>query len=745
VFALRYFAPRFFAPRYFAEHGGVLPPALGSIFVRVRGVDRSELVCYRDTISWSTMRGARGNCSLPFILPPGFAYAPQVGDDIEIYDPYDVRVWAGTAETVKLKFIGDDGWRVRTLNGVSYEAKFDKAAVNETKFANQNAGAIFAALYAASGETVVTLGRIDDGPKIKSLTVSNIAQGWTQLAVFAGYIWYIDYTDLTVNFHPAAAREADIALESAEDLLFESIEWGQSLEDVRTGQLVERPGTAIAPSVDTFTATAGQTDFTLAVTPAYVISILADSGLSGKAVHWEPGGALVTITPGLALGTQLTVSYADTSAAAASVPGTAVTRRTAVFTRTRTFTDAGAEQEAAAIAARFSLLPSEMVLSTDRPGVAVGRYLIIDVPRPLDAANALNGRWTVREVDAQIVPGMDNLPEPYGHFRYTLHLVKQSATAVLQGDGETTTFTLPEVPGDVSSISVYNGISDGGLNPGDPDFPPDPFNPDNPDNPYPYESSWDVGTDQVTITPAPPDFSSIAVDFTPATFTDFPADGVTTEFELPDVPLAVDAIEVWSGEFPNPDPFTVHWGIDTKDITVEPAPPDGDTVKVRWTNGRAPDAPSFVDTMDALADKAPLAPPSLGGEPDTGGGGAAAGQIYLRTATLYDLTVRDDAVPIVPVYADGSGDRLIIVLTEALSVDCDLRLNKAGAELMLFSVPAVTPVGSSIEIPILVGSPPIAPDFADLETLSLDILASGSEKSRLHGVMSVTVQWRASA
>jgi hypothetical protein len=104
VFALRYFAPRFFAPRYFAEHGGVLPPALGSIFVRVRGVDRSELVCYRDTISWSTMRGARGNCSLPFILPPGFAYAPQVGDDIEIYDPYDVRVWAGTAETVKLKF-----------------------------------------------------------------------------------------------------------------------------------------------------------------------------------------------------------------------------------------------------------------------------------------------------------------------------------------------------------------------------------------------------------------------------------------------------------------------------------------------------------------------------------------------------------------------------------------------------------------------------------------------------------------
>ncbi len=373
--------------------------------------------------------------------------------------------------------------------------------------------------------------------------------------------------------------------------------------------------------------------------------------------------------------------------------------------------------------------------------MGIARLLPISLSRPLDAASLLNGGWMVREIDAQIIPGMDNLPEPFGHFRYTLHLVKQSAAAVLQGDGETTTFTLPEVPSDVSSISVYNGVSDGGLYPGDPNFPPDPFDPDNPDNPYPYETSWDVGTDQVTITPAPPDFSSVVVEFTPSTFSELPADGVTTEFTLPDVPLSVDSIEVFDGEFPNPDPFTTFWGIGTPTITVDPAPPDGNTVRIRWSDGRAPDAPSFVDTMDQLADKAPIAPPALGGEPDTGGGGGAGSQIYLRTATIYDMTVRDTAAPMVPVYADGIGSRILVELTEDLTATADFRLNKGGSELMLFSVPDVTPAGTTLEIPLLVGSPPLPPTFTDLETLSLDILASGGEKNRLHGVMSITVQW----
>jgi hypothetical protein len=147
----------------------------------------------------------------------------------------------------------------------------------------------------------------------------------------------------------------------------------------------------------------------------------------------------------------------------AVTPNPAIGRRTARLTLTTSYTTAGAIQEGTAALRRFSTLPSQLVVTTDRPGVSLGMLLTIAIDRPLTAAGVLNGSWQVIEVEARMLTGMDRvdpatrrLPSDLslGHFRYTLHLINALAMAIFQGDGVTTVFTLPVTPGGVSYIRV---------------------------------------------------------------------------------------------------------------------------------------------------------------------------------------------------------------------------------------------------------------------------------------------------
>ncbi len=162
--------------------------------------------------------------------------------------------------------------------------------------------------------------------------------------------------------------------------------------------------------------------------------------------------------------------------------------RKATYTKTRTFTPDGAEQERDALLAVYSMLPATLTLSTYKPGIYLARKLPIDLEYPLSAGSLLNGNWLVKEIEGSIVPGMDQLPEPFGHFRYTAHLINTAATAVFQGDGTTTDFVLPVIP---ESIQSFRTNADGAV------------------------GTWTPDTVNFSIVPALEEGESAAVDYVP--------------------------------------------------------------------------------------------------------------------------------------------------------------------------------------------------------------------------------------
>ncbi len=452
MFPASYFPARYFARRYFAEHGLTPPPpALGAIRVLVNGVERQDYLWYGSTTQWNLMRGGRGTCSLPFVVPPEDTFAPQVGESIEIYDPADTRVWSGTVEATGVRWLGDDGWHVITASGVTYEQLFDTAEVDHIKYAGVTAGAAVADLYAQSGITAFGLGTIDDGPNVESLEVTNIAQGIAGLALSAGFVWYVDPLDNLLYFHAPGDRAADWELAS-ENVLWESMDWRQSRADFRDAQVIQLPGVALQPIVATFAGDDVTTAFVLPTIPEYILTIDLSIGKTGRTVSWTPGTATVSIVAAPPTGSTVTVRYADTGVVASTAVGPAIGSKTARYTKTRSFTPAGGLQEAEAMLARYAMLPAQLTLSTDKPGIGIGRKLTIALTAPLESAALLNGEWLVQEVEGAIVLGLDQLPEPYGHFRYTVHLVNTAATAIFQGDGETEVFVLPVTPSAVTSI-----------------------------------------------------------------------------------------------------------------------------------------------------------------------------------------------------------------------------------------------------------------------------------------------------
>src|SRR5689334_21224712 len=183
MFTGSYFPDRYFAPRYFPKFG-LTPP--GIIRVIVNGTECTDRLCYRETISWNLVRGSRGTCSLPFVVDPDETFSPQCGEPVEIYDPATDRRWYGTVEQLRVKWLGDDGWHVVILDGVTVESLFDTAEVEKVKYAGVSAAFAFEDLYDRSGVTLVGLGTITGATIIESLEVTNVAQGFAAIALLCG-------------------------------------------------------------------------------------------------------------------------------------------------------------------------------------------------------------------------------------------------------------------------------------------------------------------------------------------------------------------------------------------------------------------------------------------------------------------------------------------------------------------------------------------------------------------------------
>ncbi len=85
-------------------------------------------------------------------------------------------------------------------------------------------------------------------------------------------------------------------------------------------------------------------------------------------------------------------------------------------------------QQAAAILAMYSQLPSDWTVNTrgDSSGYYPGRLQTVSFSYPLETGALLNGNWLTQQVQATWIPGVENRPEPFGHFRYTLEFINTS-------------------------------------------------------------------------------------------------------------------------------------------------------------------------------------------------------------------------------------------------------------------------------------------------------------------------------
>lgn len=71
----------------------------------------------------------------------------------------------------------------------------------------------------------------------------------------------------------------------------------------------------------------------------------------------------------------------------------------------------------------FKTLPKSFTFSIDDAQLSPGQLLTISVLAPSGAPALLDGVWLVHEIRATLIPGMELLPEPYGHFRYTVTVI----------------------------------------------------------------------------------------------------------------------------------------------------------------------------------------------------------------------------------------------------------------------------------------------------------------------------------
>lgn len=808
MFAPRYFPSMYFPVSYFPEVGAGLPPpppgVLGQINVKINGVVRSHY-CYDTThaqaMGWTLVRGNRGQCSIPFYVPPGDPFAPQLGELIEIFDPLTARVWAGTTEQVEIKWFGDDGWKGLTVTGVSLERYFDTVDLGGIKYGSGvpgpvSCGDVLTDAFIRSGVTEITLGVIQSGPDVEALSIGNVWTGFQDLATFAGFYVYIDPLDMTLNFHAPLVRPGAFTMGGAGDFLYETLDWKQSRSDVRDQQVIQSPGQAQQPITASFPGDGVTTEFTLSEVPLYIVSIaVVPTGNTGKTISNTPGTATIRVEPAMLASETLQVRYMDQGTQTASIAGAGVGGGMARYTKTRTWTAEGGLQEANALLARYSLLPSSLTFSTDRPGVQIGRTQVLNVLYPAGANLLLNGTWLPYQIQASVIPGLDMQEEPWGHFRYQVSMVNAAATAVFQGDGATTTFILPTLPSAVDPI-VITAVGLPGEFVGSPPVW------------TPFTVTYDPGTGLLTIEPPlPPGDTGIVTTIDPSNPGGsilLPGDGSTTSWtiavgsppviptsvavaisNLPDLgstvgfttdpttgnitgvtvtPATCDTLAITYSDvthnpsydvvqgnctqtnFPLSQPasaitsvmnYAKNWETATDQISITPALPPGSMVYASYTGNQQPDVVNNYAAWAQLTESPPAPTPVAAV--------ALPPSNYVVGLLLKDLTVGDDIADHVTIYHDGTALRLLGVLRKLMTADLTIRVNKRNAtftteELITATIPVSAVVDQVFEWSLASGSPPTLPPFLDKEVLSFDILESDGSKD-VDGIASFTVEW----
>lgn len=148
---------------------------------------------------------------------------------------------------------------------------------------------------------------------------------------------------------------------------------------------------------------------------------------------YEPGGDSVSVAIPPRTGSSIAVTYrasggdklfiSNGASASLGVP-TAYGITNAIGARTL----ASALAMGQAALAAYSQFPAEVSFQIDRPGIKLAQWVTIDVTVPAIANLLLNGNWVVKQISGTFPSGKwQKLPEPFGHFRYTITLVNSLA------------------------------------------------------------------------------------------------------------------------------------------------------------------------------------------------------------------------------------------------------------------------------------------------------------------------------
>ncbi len=334
-------------------------------------VNRTTYIHDRSSFTFGLTLGQRGPSQIPLIFKPGVAYNPQCGWPVLIYEVNgDTRaticVYIGTVQSMTEAYIDNDGTRVVTLTCLSLEATQDATPTPASTYTGQNTGTIFTGIFNASSYAVpIALGTVQAGPTIADRTYS----GTTSNAS--------NYNTLTVDAS--------------------TFVWYIDPRDQKVY----------------FHASGARTNPVTLTTEKLEFGTLQwkqdSADFRTRQIILNPATGVVTVS------TSPDPNMGGRFAVAVVPEGTSTTDATA---------------QANAVLTQYSVLPSQFVFTSFYAGWYAGLGLTVALTKPPDAAARLNGgAWLIQDVQATWIPGMENAPEPYGHFQYVVTVVNSMAVS----------------------------------------------------------------------------------------------------------------------------------------------------------------------------------------------------------------------------------------------------------------------------------------------------------------------------
>ncbi|MGE5553292.1 MAG: LamG-like jellyroll fold domain-containing protein [Betaproteobacteria bacterium] len=388
-----------------------------SLVLTIGGVDKSALL-RAGSVSITDELNSRNTCSFVLLDPTG-GYRPSVGQEVIITDG-GKRVFAGTIDSVEESQPAGTSALACAVSCVDYNQIADRHLVARV-YENQTLGAIVRDIVAQdlAGEGITTT-HVQDGPTITKAVVNyqTVAEAFNELAELTGYWWNIDYSkDLWF-----VARESNAAPWSISDSNWNcrNLTVTQTREQYRNRQYIRAGQDLTDPRTETFKGDGETRTFVLAFPVGKAPTSVMVNGVSktigirgvdtGKDWYWSKDEREITQDDS---GTRLTAS--DTLSVtyqglypiilSSQVDSEIAVRGVyeAIEDDQNIDSEDLATQKADALLRRFGRIPRVVTFETDKPGLAAGQLITINLTAHNLAADFLIDSVSASDVDGQFL------------------------------------------------------------------------------------------------------------------------------------------------------------------------------------------------------------------------------------------------------------------------------------------------------------------------------------------------------